>query len=627
MSDIGDKALQYIKFYASDMQTLQLQREKALKQYMCDPYGNEEEGRSQVVTSDIFDTIETVMPYLCKLFYGGQEVAKFSGAGEGDEDGAKLLGELVNFFVQKKMQGFVLFHDWMKESLINRMSVLKYWYEKREDKKKKEYKGLSEVEFELLVGREDIEILSVKENIADGEPDPMTGETSPGEKTYDVVANKITKVSHPDAEAIPSEAFIFNVRAKNISDSPCGHIIRKHKADIIKEYGIPEDQIIEETNKFLTDPVYIERYKDLGGISFLRDGDSDYYYIYEMYLDDYDKKGNKQPKKVVIMGNRVISEEDNSYGEPPFIEISPIRLPHRAVGLGIAQILEDIQKIRTALFRAILDNIYFQNNGREAFDPQKVDIDMLMDGNRPGGKIPVRPGTDPRLAVFPLPVTPLAQQTVEMLDKVDEMRQDRSGINRYVQGDDKGLNKTAFGVNTLLNQALQRQEMLARTFAETGFAKFYKRIAELTIEYMDEPQAIRLNGEWKTIDPNSIDVDFDVNIDVGIGTGSKDVVVQQMMQMLQVSLPLVQLGIVTPDNLFNVLKTIYENMGYKNVQEFVTQPQAQLGGMNVQQYIGAQAGAGAQGAGVGVPQTASPGIAPQPPSGGVPQFNPTSPVR
>lgn len=623
--DLKQKAMEALKTYQADMEVLQTEREKSIKQYMREPYGDEEEGRSKVVMSDTFDTIETIMPYLMRVFYGGQDVAKFSGAGEGDERGAELLGELVNFFVHKRMNGFVAFHDWFKEALVCRISVAKYWFEKRTDYRERRYEGLTADEYDALIAKDGIEVVKVEETVVEEAVHETFGmdiiEVAPAIITYDVDVKIAKEIRHPMFEPLPSEEFYFDVKAKKITDSPCFHRRRMHKNEILAKYGkkVDEEELTTELESYGNNTdLWQTRFHDLGGINFILDQD-DYFYLWEAYLDDYDKDGNKKPMKLVILGDRLLDSEDNTYGEPPFIDLTPIRLPHRAVGLDMATILADIQKIHTALYRAILDNIYFQNNAREIFDPSAIDSNDLYDGNRPGGKIPTKPGKDPRAAVFPMPVTPLSTQTYEMATKtIPEMRQDRTGINRYVQGDDKGLNKTAFGVNTLLNQALQRQELLARVFAETGVSKLFRKLAELTIEFMDVPQAIKLNGRWQTIDPKAIDVDFDVNIDVGIGTGTKDVIVQQMQMMMQLSMPLIPTGIVTPENIYNIMKNIYEAMGYKSVEEFITEAQTLMpgmGGMNVNPMA---AGPGAAGFGIGAAPLPSAGFVAEPPGGGVP---------
>ena len=47
---------------------LSAQRKKSLEYYMGEPLGTEIDGRSQVVSTDVADTIETILPNLLKIF-------------------------------------------------------------------------------------------------------------------------------------------------------------------------------------------------------------------------------------------------------------------------------------------------------------------------------------------------------------------------------------------------------------------------------------------------------------------------------------------------------------------------------------------------------------------------------
>ena len=50
------------------------QRERAMEYFYGEPFGNEEEGRSQVVVTDVQDTIMWMMPPLMRIFTAGDKV-------------------------------------------------------------------------------------------------------------------------------------------------------------------------------------------------------------------------------------------------------------------------------------------------------------------------------------------------------------------------------------------------------------------------------------------------------------------------------------------------------------------------------------------------------------------------
>jgi hypothetical protein len=127
-----------------------------------------------------------------------------------------------------------------------------------------------------------------------------------------------------------------------------------------------------------------------------------------------------------------------------------------------------------------------------------------------------------------------------------------------------------------MGAAQQRIELIARIFAETGVKDLMQAFVDMNLEYFDAETNIRINDEWVNINPEMLDGKYDISIDVGVGTGSNEIKINQMMQMLQTGAPLAQFGVATPENLYNHMASIYELMGFKNVDKYVTNP-AQAG--------------------------------------------------
>jgi len=77
-------------------------RTKALRDYMRLPYGNEEPGRSSVVASDVFDSIEGMIPDLIEVFVSTDEAVRFDPVGPEDEEGAKQATDACNYVFYKQ---------------------------------------------------------------------------------------------------------------------------------------------------------------------------------------------------------------------------------------------------------------------------------------------------------------------------------------------------------------------------------------------------------------------------------------------------------------------------------------------------------------------------------------------
>lgn len=559
---VANKCVGWLRDYSADMSELQTARENAHKGYMSEPYGNEVEGRSQVVMSDVFNTIESLMPSLMRIFAGTADVVQIEPQGQDDEQKAKLMAELVNWQAKKCFNSFTVFHDWFKDALLYKLGVVKYYWLKETKYKQREFKGLSDEEYAGLAAKPDFEISKVDTD-ASG--------------LYNVKGRDVIETSKPVVEVLPPEEFIFDVRAKELNDSFCAHKKKVHRSTL-KKYGIKDSDIADTIAEMSGENLENERFRDLGGKNFFVDEDDEnFVYIYECYYNEYDADGEPKPVKAVVMGNRVIDIEENKYGKPPFRALSAIRLTHRVVGRSFYDLAGEVQKLKTALVRYILDNIYFQNNAQKVVNPYKINIDDLFSQNMPGGIVRTLDQNTPVSdAIMPVPTAPLPPQVFGFLEYADgSILENRTGVTRYNQGlDSDTLNKTATGISQILAQSQQRIELIARLLAETGVKGLYEDIVQMNLDFFDMPMAIKLNEQWQQIRPEDIDGKYDINIDVGIGTGTKEMIVQQLMTMLEVYLKgLMPAGIVQPEHVTELVKSVWENMGFKNASKYVPDPE------------------------------------------------------
>ena len=561
---LKDKALNYLRGAMTDNVDLIQSHQDGLEAYMQSALGNEVEGRSKVVMSDVSDTIEWMMPSLMKIFYGGQKVVNIQPQGPEDEEKAKMMEEKIVFDFQKGINGYVVLHDWFKDALLGKLGVVKYWWEQGEIVKSIEYRGLTIPEASEI---EDDETIEVEEAIANDDG------------TIDVKGKKITTYSKPVAESIAPEDFLCDVKTSTSLQTSkfCSHRKKVHKS-YLKKYGIKEKDIEGQKEVFDNTTLEDERFKDLGGVNFIQcKGDSDFVYIYECYMDDYDSDGNTIPVKVVIFGEKVLDVEENTYSKPPFCGLSSIRIPHRLAGRSIAELVIEIQELKTALVRAILDNLYYQNNGITVVNPYRINLDDVIDRNEPGAKWRTQYDVDPSTVFAPVPVSPIAPQSLQMIDIVESIKEKRTGITSYNQGlDSKSLNKTATGISQIMGAAQQRMELIARMFAETGVRELFQAFVDMNLDFFDKEQAVKVGEEWVNIRPRDIDGNFDVIIEVGVGTGSQEIKINQLTNMLQMVTPLVQFNVVTAENIQNLLREIYLLMGHKNTDKFVGSNQPQI---------------------------------------------------
>jgi hypothetical protein len=558
---LKERCLKYIESCKTAMEADQLQNAEKMKRYQREPYGNEAKGRSQVVMSDVADTIEWIMPSLMRIFYGSEDVVALTPQGPDDEKKAKLMEEKINYDFQKGMNGFGILHDFFKDALLQKKGIIKYRWEKKTEFRNKEYSGISDMEFSALLENPDIIIL----------------EHSQEGPVHNVKVREVIRISRPIMENLPSEEFVYLPTAKSLRDTDfVAHKKRVHKSEL-KKYKFSEEDVDEEIKAFEDDPAYLERFNDLGGIDFITPNkEEEYVWIYECYVNEYDKEGNRIPKKVTIIGNKVIDKEDNPYGRPPFCVCSPIRMPHRMVGMDIAELVMEIQKLRTALVRYVMDNIYFQNNGMKVVNPFKINVDQLLNNNVPGGIALTLLDTNPNDSIYPVPIAPLPPHIMAIMEYIETMKENRTGITKYNQGlDSKSLNRTASGISQIMGAAQQRVEMIARVFAESedGVKGMFQALVDLNLMFFDRIQNIKINNGWRTIGPLDISGMYDIIIDIGTGTGSKEIKFNQLSMMFDkyaMAAPALP-DMITKQNLYNLISAMWENLGFKNTSAFITE--------------------------------------------------------
>ena len=558
---LKDRALAYLQTAISSNTEMVDGYRKGLDAYMAKPYGNEVAGRSQVVMTDVSDAVEWIMPALMKVFIGGTDVVSFRPQGPEDENKAKLMEEKVNFDFQRCQNGYLVLHDWFKNALLGKFSVVKYWWETKDEPKYEHYQGLNIMQLAAL--QEEAEVVEVEE-------------VQPG--FFNAKLKRIVTYSYPRSMPVPPEEFVMDMANEDGIDENtefCAHRKRVHK-NYLKRYSLSSKDIEKELNadSDLTG-VKESRFADLGGINFVTDDKEKHFvYIWECYLNDYGDKGEKKPMKVTIFGNRVLEAVENNYGKPPFCGLSTVRIPHRAAGRSMFDLVGDIQKLKTAMFRAVMDNIYYQNNGVKVVNPYRINMDDVIDHNEPGATWRTLYDVDPSTVLSPVEFTPINPQMLQIWELVESVKEKRSGITAYNQGlDSKTLNKTATGISQIMGAAQQRMEQIARHFAETGVKDLFQAYANMNIMFNDSVTNLKVNEQWQQVQPGDIDGKFDLTIDVGVGTGSKEVQVNQLINMINVSVPAIQMGIVQPENLYNLLRSIYEMMGYKNPDKYVSHPQ------------------------------------------------------
>jgi len=580
-------------YIGSDVTT---QRQKSLEYYFGEPFGNEQEGRSQVVSTDVSDVIESILPTLLRTFAASDDVVRCDPVTAEDEEVAKQASDYLNYVFNKDNDGFVALYTLFKDALIQKNGIAKIYWNTSEKREQETYEKLSEDEYIMLIDEDGVEVkehseyadqdaITAKQKMMEQTDDPMLMqqiEDAPTPMLHDCVIVRTETYGKVKIETIPPEEFLIERRAKSLQDANfIAHRTTATRTELI-EAGFDED-IVNKLPSDVADKYNEEKLARHRNLNYDFDSNSgeastDEITIFECYSRiDVEGDGIAKLRKVTMAGKGGYEILDNELCDSiPFISITPIMVPHRFFGRSVSEMTEDLQLIKSTVMRQILDNMYLTNNNRVAIMDGQVNLDDLLT-NRPGGV--VRTKGSPGQVMMPMQTQTINQQAFPLLEYLDTVREQRTGITRYSQGmDADSLNKTATGVNVILSQAQMRVELIARIFAETGVKDMFTKIFELVVKHQDKERIIKIRNTFVPFRPMEWRNRCNISINVGLGTGSRDQQLAILNNILQTQLKALELQgtpagpMVNLRNIYNTLSKIVENAGLKNTGLFFTDP-------------------------------------------------------
>ena len=550
-------------------------RRDSLLRYYAEPYGTEIESRSQVVDTTVMDTIEWIKPSLMRIFASSDEIVRFTPEGPEDVAGAQQSTDYVNYVLTRDNNWFNIFLTWASDALIQKMGIVKCWWDDADRWDREEYHDLTDVELEALISSDDVEVLEHTEK-RDEEEVETEEEVSFAEVLHDVTITRHARKGRVKIDNVPPEEFLISTEAKNVADARFVCHRRKMTLSELREmgYDVNEEEVGSEDQLGFSEERDARYSFDSSAYSRWDNedvGPNREVWVNEAYLKvDYDGDGINELRRVFYAGRQIFDNEPAD--TIPFATLTPTPLPHQIVGMSITDQVEDLQLIKTTLMRQLLDNFYLQNSGRVAVQEGMVNLDDLLT-SRPGGIVRMKA----QGAVQPLPTPPLQPYVFQMLQYLDQIREERSGISRMSQGlDDNALTShtTATAVNQVMTAAQQRVELIARVFAETGVKRLAELVYELVSKHQDKERVIMLRNEWIPVRPDMWRDKMDCVVSVGLGHGNRDQKAMQLAQLTQFASQAMAggLSIVNEQNLYNLGAQMIENMGFKDVDAFLTNP-------------------------------------------------------
>ena len=579
---ILDEESKQTLLYKSDISE---DRDRSLRAYMRKPYGNEEDGRSQVVTSDVFDAVEGMLPDLIEVFTASDKAVIFEPTGEEDVDGAEQATNGCNYVFYKQNNGFLILYSVFKDALMMKTGGVKWYWEKKRVPNFATYKNVDEMQLAVfLTANPDAEILE-QEEVEEEQPqeiDPMSGLPGMAMRRFNIKVKTVKEKGVVRVVAVPPEEMRVSRRHNSVLLDECpyvAHVTQKSVSDI-REMGYDvdaddvrsaqsESESIEsmdrrENGDFPTQNEETDDETTVRG--WLRD---------EYVLVDYDGDGISERRRIVRLGDLILENKEVSH--VPMAAWTPYILTHQFGGFSVAELVEDFQRIHTTIMRNQLDNLALANNQETVVttdsqgNPQ-ANIDDLLN-RRPGGILREKVAG----AIRPFAEQWQGIQAMPMLEQLQTEKENRTGWTRYSQGlDGDSLNKTKGGMQMIMNASQKRMKLMARIAAECLVAPMFRGIFKTLTDNCMEKLSYRLNGNFVAYDPQEWRDQYDMTINVGIGTGDEQQQSQFLMQIAQSQAAVAgspyAAKLLSPKQVYNVQARLAENAGFKNPNEFWLDP-------------------------------------------------------
>ena len=499
-------------------------RAKGTEYYRGDPFGNEEDGRSQVVAMEVRDTVSAMLPSLMKVFFSTENVVEYVPRGPEDVAGAQQATDYANYIFTSDNNGFMTTYALFKDSLVRKCGIAKYWWEEVEEVKIEEYSGLDDQTLQVLMqeGAEVKIVVSYPEPGAMPQMDMTTGLPMPVPMIHDVEIKRTTRDGRIRIMAVPPEELVLDRRARSFDDA--GIIAHRQMATVSDLIAMGYDQDEIEENISSTDLDSNDEYLARQPLSTtMGSGDSlnpmqrRVLYVEAYIRVDFDGDGIPELRKVCCMGSGYTVVRNLPASYIPFVDFPCDPEPHTSPleAMSMFDLTHDIQEIKSEIMRNTLDSLAQSIHPRTAVVEGQVNIDDVLN-NETGAIIRMRaPGM-----VQPFSSPFVGQAAFPMLDYMDQMREDRTGMSKAAMGLDPDAlqSTTKAAVAATVSASQSRLELQARILAE-GMKKLFKGILYLITTHQDKPRMVRLRNEWVQIDPRVWDANMDVSVNIGLGNG------------------------------------------------------------------------------------------------------------
>lgn len=528
------------------------EREKATNYYFGRPFGNESDGRSKVVVTDVRDTVEQTIPSMMRVFTGPERYVEFRPK---DAKGVALAEEATDYIQHAFMVesgGFLRTLDVLKDGFVRKIGIFKWSWDDRSSVKNYELQHVGQMALEQLMQEPGVEVKGIHPEPAEPQTDPNA---PPAEPMFTVSVSHQTTDGCARVDAVPPEEFLYNRSARSLDEAALiAHRTRKTRGELIEmgvaeelidEHGGPDPALDDNVAALARDP----EQQPSGTDEEQGEANQGVLYVEAYVRIDEDGDGIAELRRICTIGPNYFPVSDEVTNEVPFAIFVPVREPHTMTGQSLADLTMDLQLTKSALLRGTLDSLAASIFPRTWYKETDANVQDVLN-TEIGAPIRTRSGAN-AVGVFAHPF--VGKEALPILQYFDEIKEGRVGRAGGADGlhMDSMQSSTKAAVAAAVSDANLRTEMFARVFAEMTLAPLFRGLLRLYVQHKPKPREVNLNGEWRMINPAVWDADMEVTVNVALGAGlTEDKIAmleaviakqEQLMSLLGPQNPLVDL--------------------------------------------------------------------------------------
>jgi hypothetical protein len=544
--------------YYGELATLTNQ---AFSYYEAQPLGNEIEGRSQIVLPDVQETIDYMQQSVLRAFVSGDRVVEFEATDEADAQAADDATAAINYNFMRTQDGYRTMYDGLFDGLLRKMGVFKTVVEDTE-----------KVTRQTVTTTEDVLAMLADMGVS------IEGYEDNGDGTVNATIAETTTTKVFNDYAVPLSEFRFSSNARHEDDAVyLAHVCEKTRSELVdmgfdaaQVYDLPMHSKAPELDR--TESRNLDHWRQSENSKAL-----ERVLLCEEYAHaDVNGDGIAERVKVYRVENEILLDAET--GQPsievvddhPFAVFCPFPRPHRMVGYSLADKVMHIQYQRSFVGRQLFDGLALSNMPRPVVDTNMADADTYSDilSPIPGSPIRVRGGSS---SVQPFQTSFDPGKSLAVMEWITGERESLTGITRLNQGlDADTLNKTATGTAMMQAQGQQSEEAIARQFAECIGRLFSKKYRLMKAEGV--PIKLKVDGQYRQVDPSQWPDDICLVVRVGLGTNSKDKRIQYRMAMANALTQSLMQGMSGPEHVFRWFDGMARDTGLGQGDDFVYDP-------------------------------------------------------